>query len=138
MGVLDAPRPVECFWGILDGWVHSCDDYQTVPGGLCKWIQEGLDDGVGGCVASGRESVKEVVPVLVYGVRTSQKSFKVLRILESRNILTFVLRPLRPRKILKSGANPTRMLGYEGESVGVCFSGDSQKSWSFPQRLQRR
>ena len=41
-----------------------------------KWIQEGLDDGVGGCVASGRESVKEVVPVLVYGVRTPQKNLK--------------------------------------------------------------
>ena len=71
-----------------------------------------------GCVAPPRESAKKVVPVLVYGVRTSQKSFEVLRIPESRNILTFVL---RPRKILKSKANPTRMLGYEVESAGVCL-----------------
>ena len=41
-----------------------------------KWIHEGRDEGVGGCVASLRESAKKMLPVLVYGVMTSKKSLK--------------------------------------------------------------
>ena len=64
-------------------------------------------------MAPPRESAKKVVPLLVYSVRTSQKSFEVLRIPESQNILTFVL---RPRKILKISAHPKENQGITQRS----------------------
>ena len=59
-----------------------------------------------------------MVPVLFYGVRTSQKNFLDLRISQSRNILIFVL---QSRKFLKYQENPMKMLRYEAENVGECL-----------------